>query len=146
MFSHVWPVEKVGFKPGLDSPSPLSCAITQLHIPLSPFSGAFLESMPDFLDSKSEPLFKRSLIINTGWLHTAIWHENVLNSFCNWIKILFLITPPFPPDACHMSGAPCQMIVRQLSGACQMPHQTSVLLVLQWPSHGSSSSTFSSDM
>ncbi len=25
-----------------------------------------------------------------------------------------------------MSGAPCQMIVRRLSGACQMPHQTSV--------------------
>ena len=36
------------------------------------------------------------------------------------------ITPLNLPDACHMSGAPCQMIVRQLSGACQMPHQTSV--------------------
>ncbi len=35
-------------------------------------------------------------------------------------------TPPFPPDTCYLSDAPCQMIVRQLSGACQMPHQTSV--------------------
>ncbi len=35
-------------------------------------------------------------------------------------------TPPFPPDSCYLSGAPCQMIDRRLSDAYQMPHQTPV--------------------
>ncbi len=38
----------------------------------------------------------------------------------------FYGTPPFPPDSCYLSGAPCQTIIRQLSDACQMSHQTSV--------------------
>ncbi len=72
-----------------------------------------------------------------------LWH-NIYNmslislADCNFIKTVeftsqlcspmphISATPPFPPDAWQMSGAPCQMIVRQLSGVCQMPHQTSV--------------------
>ncbi len=37
-----------------------------------------------------------------------------------------LSTPPFPPDCCYLPGAPCQMIVRRMSVACQIPCQTSV--------------------
>ncbi len=35
-------------------------------------------------------------------------------------------TPLFLPNGCYLSGAPCQIIIRQLSDACQMSHQTSV--------------------
>ncbi len=35
-------------------------------------------------------------------------------------------TPSFPIDSCYLSGAPCQITVRQLSDACQMSYQTSV--------------------
>ncbi len=34
------------------------------------------------------------------------------------------VTPPFSPDTWQMSGDPCEMIVRQLSGACQMYDHT----------------------
>ncbi len=37
-----------------------------------------------------------------------------------------MITPPFPPDGYYLSGAPCQIITREMSDACLMPHQTSV--------------------
>ncbi len=41
-----------------------------------------------------------------------------------------MATPPFPLGGCYLSGAPCQMIIRQLSDACQMFHQTSVRQVI----------------
>ncbi len=50
-----------------------------------------------------------------------------MHHFCNYTPWCTIpCTPPFPPDSCYLYGAPCQTIIRRLSDACQMSHQTSV--------------------
>ncbi len=60
-----------------------------------------------------------------GWLFTTTRYTNHFSD-CEISQWQFTSTPPFPPDSCYLSGAPCQTIIRRLSDAGQMSHQTSV--------------------